>query len=141
MGVGEIITNPRHYVDQITGELRTKHFLILANSRAGDLIIRLLTSRQHGRQKAPACSHIDPYPSFYMGHIGGALTSQSWLDLRFHPDLDGAYVAAQLARGQMRAVATIAGSQLIEAMECAAGAPDTTRAQEQAIRDSLSLLR
>lgn len=141
MVVGEILLNPAHYVDRQTGESKPKYFLILALSRSGDLIVRLLTSRVHGRPEQPRCFHGDPYPSFYLGILGGRLSDKSWLDLRGHPDLDCGTVQKKLQAGQMEVVTTLDRELLAAAMDCAAAAPDTALLQERSIRDSLAQLR
>jgi hypothetical protein len=139
--VGEILYNPRHYVDAQTGESMPKYFLILSFTRADDAIVRLLTSRQHGRPEDPCCYHGDPYPSFYLGVLGGRLPQKSWLDLRNHPDLESALLQQRLRSGSIKLVMRLELPQLMLAMECAAAAADTTREQEQCIRDALSRLR
>jgi len=53
MRIGEIIFNPRHYVDPISSEFKGKYFLVLGVSDGADLIVRLLSSRDYGRRKDP----------------------------------------------------------------------------------------
>jgi len=139
--VGKIILNPRHYIDSLTGKLKPKYFLILAFANSGDLIVRLPTSRQHSRPENPACSHADPYPSFYPGVPGGELKKKTWLDLRSHPDLDASDAGRRVKSGAFRPVLQLDRDVFIPAMECAARAPDTTRYQEIAISDAISRMR
>lgn len=141
MRPGEIYFHRRFYVDMDTGEFRGKYLLVLAEFPGGDLVVRLLTSRQHGRPKAPPCFHGDPYPAFYMGVVGGPLQRESWLDLRGLDDFDGRDVARQVAGGELSHAVTLVGVVYRQAAECAAAANDTTRLQEQAIRDQLAQLR
>ncbi len=44
--------------------------------------VHLISTRGKSRQGAP-------YPGFYLGVIGGRLTSKNWVDLRRFEDLDG----------------------------------------------------
>jgi hypothetical protein len=139
--VGDIVYNPRHYLDPQTGESKGKYFLVLAFTRADDAIVRLLTSRQHGRPEDPRCFHGDPYPSFFLGVLGDRLPHKSWLDLRNHPNLESGVLRQRLKSGAIEIAMKLALPLLMQAMECAAAAPDTTREQEQCIRDALSRLR
>lgn len=77
------------YLNRETGEFEAKYLLLLAALPEGDLVARLLTSRQHGRPENPACFHGHPYSSFYLGVLGGLLSAKSWLDLRYLEDFDG----------------------------------------------------
>lgn len=141
MNVGEIFFNSRHYCDAVTGEFRGKYFLILALSKGGDLVARVLTSRVHGRPESPPCSHSDPYPSFYLGQLGGRLSEKTWLDLRHHPDLDSRTIERKITNSIIEPVMALKGTLLIKAMECMAAAPDTTVIQEQCVRDALPSVR
>lgn len=103
--------------------------------------MRLLTSRPHGRPESPRCHHGHPYPSFYLGVIGGPLTAKSWLDLRGLPDVDAVEFANKQKRGQIVEVARISQAALVPLLECVANAEDTTRLQERSIRAALEALR
>jgi hypothetical protein len=67
---GQIFRHTRYYRDD--SGWQTKYLLVLTGT-ADDFVIRLLTSRAHGRPEQPPCYHGDPYPGFYLGIIGGAL--------------------------------------------------------------------
>lgn len=142
LGVGDILRDEAFYADQGTGELRPKFLLVLAPTPGGDVVWRLLTSRQHGRPEQPPCYHGSPYPGFYLGVIDPScgLGGKSWLDLRALSDADGVALARGMAARRVRRVTTLARERLRPALECAAAADDTTRAQEQAIRDQLAQL-
>lgn len=140
LATGTILHHPRFYADGETGELKPKFLCVLATTRAGDVIWRLLTSRQRGRPEQPPCYHGDPCPGFYLGVIdtSAGLGKQSWLDLRGLDDGDGIDVAKSLDAGELTIAATINAATLRAMLECAAAADDTTRAQECAIRDALA---
>lgn len=140
MRPGEIHFHRRFYVDTTTGEFRGKYLLALAVLPGGDLVVRLLTSRQYGRPKDPLCFHGDPYPAFYLGVVGGPLQKESWLDLRRLDDFDAHDVARQTTGGELTLAVTLEGAFFRQAAECAAAANDTTRLQERAIRNQLALL-
>jgi len=141
MDVGEICCHEQFYRDT-TGQLRAKYFLVLARTEQGDVIARLLTSRyREFRPVEPPCHHGDPYPGFFLGILGGVLTRETWLDLRQFDDLDVDAVAIGLRKGLIRPVMRLDSPRLRAAMECAAGADDTTRQQERRIRDALATLR
>jgi len=124
-----------HFYRDAAGHWQTKYLLVLTGTPDGDVVFRLLTSRAHGRPEQPPCYHGNPYPSFYLGHLGGALTAKSWLDLRRHDDYDGISFAADLIAGDLLPVATLPQETLCQALNCAASADDTTRQQERLIRD------
>jgi hypothetical protein len=137
--VGEIYRDSAFYLDQNSGELKPKFLLVLAVPRNGDLVARLLTSRYAGlRPQNPACFHGDPYPGFFLGILGGQLTRMTWLDLRGLSDLDPWDFAQRQERALLCKIGELPAEQLRPALECAARADDTTRAQERAIRDALA---
>lgn len=139
---GTILHHPYFYADA-NGELKPKYLMVLAPARSGDVIWRLLTS-QHAdmRPEKPPCHHGDPYPGFYLGVIdtSAGLGKKSWLDLRPLEDGDNLEVAKLLNEGVLTIETSISGDSLRAALECAAAADDTTRAQERAIRDELAAL-
>jgi hypothetical protein len=140
---GTVLHHPRFYVDAETGELKAKYLVVLALTRGGDVVWRLLTNRHASmRPEQPPCHHGDPYPGFYLGVIDTAhrLGKKSWLDLRGFDDGDGSEVARLLRDGELAVATTLAGELLRAAMICAAGADDTTPAQERAMRDQLAAL-
>ena len=137
---GTILHHSGFYADRETGELKPKFLFVLATTASGDVIWRLLTSRQYGRPEQPPCCHDDPYPGFYLGVIdtSARLGKKSWLDLRPLDDGDGIEVAKLLDKGVLTIETSISGDPLHAALECAAAADDTTRAQERVIRDQLA---
>ena len=140
VGLGDIVHVPDFYADSETGDLRAKYLLILAQHAHGDFIARLLTSRTHGRPESPPCFHGTPYPGYFLGVIGTRLDRPTWIDLRGLDDIDHAELADSANRGAA-VVHSIDRVVLANAMACVAGADDTTRAQERALRDALARLR
>lgn len=139
--VGHIYRDNAFYADPTTGELKPKFFLVLAAPSRGDIVARLLTSRYADlRPEAPPCFHGDPYAGFYLGVLGGSLGTKSWLDLRPMDDLDRWDFAKHEEAGRLKEIMALPMPQLRAAMECAAGADDTTQAQAKLIRDSLAAL-
>jgi len=139
--IGQIYRHSTFYADSASGQLRPKFLLVLAFPAGGDLVVRLLTSRHEGiRPERPPCFHGDPYAGFYLGVLGGGLGRKTWLDLRGLEDLDVAEFANKLEKGIVTLVGTVEGPMLHAAMECAAGAQDTTRRQECSIRDALATM-
>lgn len=137
MGVipGQIYRHDHFYRDA-AGQWQTKYLLVLAGTSDGDVVFRLLTSKAHGRPESPLCYHGDPYPSFYLGCLGGELTAKSWLDLRQQADYDG----VQFSKEHLPCIATLSKAVLCCALDCAANAEDTTRQQERLIRDQRAAL-
>lgn len=136
---GHIYRRVRVYRDA-AGQWQTKYFLVLAGTQDGGVVFRLLTSRAHGRPERPPCYHDDPYPSFYLGYLGGELSAKSWLDLRPQDDYDGISFAADLTANALTQVATLATDILCQALDCVANADDTTRQQEGLMRDQRAAL-
>jgi hypothetical protein len=138
---GQVFRHERFYLSRETGEFEAKYLLSLATTAGGDLVMRLLTSRAHGRPELPPCYHGMPYPSFYLGIPGKPLLKKSWLDLRGLPDFDPVEFGNKLKRGQIAAVHQIPLIMMLPVLECVANAEDTTRLQERSIRDALTQLR
>ncbi len=141
MKPGEIYRHEAFYRSSETGELEAKYLVLLAALPAGDFVARLLTSRPHGRPESPACSHGHPYSSFYLGVLGGPLGAKSWVDLRYLDDFDELEFQRRLNSRRVVPVAALSKSTLLDLLDCAASAEDTTRLQERAIRDALASLR
>lgn len=136
---GQIYRHSRFYQDA-TGQWQTKYLLVLAPTSGSDVIFRLLTSRAHGRPEQPPCYHGDPYPGYYLGHLGGKLTAKSWLDLRKQDDYDGRIFAADVAAGALTLALTLSQAILCLALDCAANAEDTLKLQERGMRDQRAAL-
>lgn len=137
---GEVYRHDDFYADTTSGELLSKYLLILAVNQAGDVVFRLLTSRQHGRPEQPPCFHGMPYPSFYLDVPGGPLNSKTWLDLRGSGDYDGDVFRQKMRNGSLHLVLRISAATLKQSLDCASRADDTTRAQATAIRDALAAI-
>lgn len=141
MDSGEIYRHDRLYIDAATGEIRAKYMLMLAPTRAGDWVARLLTSRQNMRPRNPPCFHGDPYPGYFLGVPGGPLSFDTWVDLRGMQDVDADDVRTLLAKNCMHLILRLPRETLVGVLDCAAGAIDTTGQQERALRDALARLR
>lgn len=140
---GTVLHHSRFYLDTDTGECRPKFLVLLAPMRGGDWVVRLLTSQHVGvRPEQPSCHHGDPYPGFYLGVLDPAngLGRKSWLDLRWLEDADDTDMSRALDAEILTVVTTLPVELLKLVLACVAGADDTTRAQEQALRDQLAAL-
>ncbi len=135
---GDIYLHRRFYVDCDTGEFKGKYLIVLAITPGRDLVIRLLTSRSHGRPEQPPCFHGDPYPGFFLGIPGEPLNRPTWIDLRHLNDADPLDFRRDIERSVMAHVVRIAKPALRTILDCAANANDTTRLQERALRDELA---
>jgi hypothetical protein len=138
---GEIYRHEAFYRSGETGHLEAKYLVLLAALPADDFVARLLTSRPHGRPEHPACSHGHPYSSFYLGVPGGSLGAKSWVDLRYLDDFDGLEFQRRLNSKRIASVTSLSKPMLLDLLDCAAGAEDTTQLQERAMRDTLASLR
>lgn len=136
----EIYCHHAFYRDRLTGEVKRKFFVVLARLPSEDLVVRLLTSRSHGRPETPPCFHGMPYPGFYLGVLGGRFGKESWLDLRYLDDFDPSGAVALRKRSVLEHEGTLAPSVFPALLDCAARADDTTKAQERAMRDELARL-
>ena len=141
MAAGAIYRHEGFYRSAETGRLEPKFLVLLATLPSNDLVARLLTSRSHGRPETPNCYQGRPYTSFYVGVLGGLLHTKSWVDLRYLDDFDGIEFNRRLGGGQIRPVTSLSQEVLVALLDCVAGAEDTTRLQERAIRDELARLR
>lgn len=141
MESGQIYRYDDFYLSAKTGRYEPKYLVVLAFTPAGDGVARLLTSRAHGCPENPPCHHGDPYPGFYLGVLGFALGAKSWVDLRGLEDFDIGTLQRKQARHQVHLIVAVARAPLITLLDCAANADDTTRLQENSIRDQLAKLR
>lgn len=141
MRAGEIYKHARFYADPESGALLPKYFLVLALTNGRDVVLRLLTSRQHGRPEVPPCFHGYPYPGFYLGVPGGELGTKSWLDLRWRGDYDGDDFQQGVQKGDITLSVTLPQPTLCGALDCASRADDTTDAQRRIMLDTLAALR
>jgi len=137
---GDIYRDDAFYVAP-TGELKAKYLLVLAAPAGRDVVIRLLTSRQHGRPEQPPCFHGDPYAGYYLGVPGDELKRKTWVDLRAQDDLDAIACRGRQERGTMTPVMQLDAATTARVIECVAGADDTTREQESLLRDALAGMR
>ena len=76
-----------------------------------------------------------------MGLLGGSLRAKSWVDLRYLDDFEGIEFKRRVNGGRIVPVTLMRRDVLVELLDCVAAAEDTTRLQEQAIRDELTRLR
>lgn len=141
MRSGEIYKHEAFYRDAESGQRLPKYLVILGRTAAKDIVARLLTSRTHGRPENPRCFHGVPYPSFYLGVLGDPLSAKSWVDLRALNDIDAVEFERRRTKGVITHVTSLAPQINIDLLDCAARADDTTRLQEKAILDELTLLR
>ena len=141
MKPGEIYRHEDFYRSIETGSREPKYLVVLAALSSGDLVARLLTSRSHGRPETPQCYHGHPYPSFYLGVLGGSLSAKSWVDLRYLDDFDEFEFKRRLKSNRITLTTSLITEVLPDLLDCVAAAEDTTRLQEQAIRDALANLR
>lgn len=141
MASGAIYRHEAFYRSAESGRFEPKFLVLLAALTSDDLVARLLTSRFHGRPENPPCFHGRPYPSFYIGVLGGPLRARSWVDLRYLDDFDAIEFKRRVNGGRIVPVTLLRREVLVELLDCVAGAEDTTRLQEQAIRDELTRLR
>jgi hypothetical protein len=138
---GEIYRHEAFYRNEETGSFEAKFLVILATPATDDIVARLLTSRAHGRPESPACYQGHPYPSFFLGVLGGQLSAKSWVDLRYLDDFDGYEFRRRLTSTRIRPITLLGRDVVMQLLDCAAGAEDTTRIQARAIRDALASLR
>jgi len=138
---GDIYRHEAFYRSAETGRLEPKYLVLLAALASGDWVARLLTSRPHGRPEQPPCFHGRPYSSFYLGVIGGPLSAKSWVDLRYLEDFDEFEFRRRLKSNRIVPIISLSKDALVQVLDCAAAAEDTTRLQERAIRDALAKVR
>jgi len=138
---GDIYRHEAFYRSAETGRLEPKYLVLLAALASGDWVARLLTSRPHGRPEQPPCFHGRPYSSFYLGVIGGLLSAKSWVDLRYLEDFDEFEFRRRLKSNRIVPIISLSRDALVQVLDCAAAAEDTTRLQERAIRDALAKVR
>jgi hypothetical protein len=141
VSTGAIYRHEAFYRSIDTGRLEPKFLVLLATLPSNDLVARLLTSRSHGRPEIPNCFQGRPYASYYIGVLGGPLHTKSWVDLRYLDDFDCIEFNRRLTGGRIHPVTSLRQEVLVQLLDCVAGAEDTTRLQERAIRDELARLR
>ena len=132
---GQIYRHQRFYLNA-DGKFKAKYFLIFTESPGNDLIFALLTSRDTGRPTEPRCFHGNPYPGFCLGIPGNPLSRETWLDLRSLHELERSSFNKQAENRFIDYVTSLEPGLLIEGLDCAAGADDTTRYQARLILDT-----
>jgi len=141
MQPGQLYRHSHFYFSAETGRHESKYFVVLAFTPAGDVIARLLTSRSHGRPEQPPCYHGDPYPGFYLGVLGPPLGAKSWVDLRSLEDFDISSLQRKLGQQQISLITALPTITFTALLDCVANADDTTKLQENSIRNQLAALR
>jgi hypothetical protein len=117
--------------------------LVLAVRADGDIVYRLLTSREYHRVREPACVQSGDRPGYFMGipQPVGALNRATWLDLReVEDDYDSVEFRKLEKASVLEKVHTVPLDVLCPALSCAAYAQDTTRAQKNCIMQSRASL-
>ena len=69
------------------------------------------------------------------------MSAKSWVDLRYLDDFDEFEFKRRLKSGRITPVTSLAKETLSDLLDCASAAEDTTRMQEQVMRDALAELR
>lgn len=132
----------RFYTDESTGEELTKYIVVLAHSRFGDIVLRLLTSQSALRGVGP-CNHDETRPGYYLGVVDPAvgLGKESWLDLRGYDDVEPETWDARVRDGVLTQVACLPNDVMCPALLCAIGARDTQKQQQAAIYETRAAIR
>ena len=139
MQPGSIHRHAQFYAGVADGTLLPKLMLILAAPAGDDLVFRVLTSKL--RPEAPACHHGAPYPSYFLGVVGGFLSQKTWVDLRRQPDFDIDTFAAGVRKQVITPAGQLPNGVLAEVLTCTAASEDATNAQARKMRDVLAGLR
>lgn len=137
---GDIYRDAEFYVTA-AGELSPKYLIVLATPAGSDVIVRLLTSRSHGRPEVPPCYHGKPYGGYFVGILDKPLTQKSWIDLRYLDDLDPGDFRQGETAGRLAQVGQLSNELLRDIVLCVAAADDTTKRQERCLRDALETMR
>jgi hypothetical protein len=124
------------------GRACPKYAVVLAITRGGDIVLRLLTSRSNLRPIECKCSHDHP-PGYHLGVLDpeGRLHAESWVDLRDLDDIDPSVWRSLVASGKLSRQLCLDAQLLCNALACAAEAPDTTRHQRAAMYETRAQLR
>jgi hypothetical protein len=140
--LGEVWRWADFYNDRQTGEPLTKYVAVLAFTQGGDIVARLLTSQESLRSRA-GCSHDPIRPGYYLGVLdpNGRLHEQSWVDLRELEDVDPRDWDGLVRAGKLAHELNLTPAVLCEVLQCAIGAPDTTRQQQVAMYASRTQLQ
>lgn len=137
--VGEIWRHADFYTDRETSKLLPKYLVVLAVHANKDITYRLLTSQPYNRVTAPACDQDEDRPGYYIGvpnpvpQPDPPMTKQTWIDLRETEDFDARDFQAKVNDGILTFIYNLDPAILCPAMQCAAYAQDTTRAQKDHI--------
>lgn len=132
--IGEVWCWDDFYKDPDSGAPLPKFVVVLAFAASGDIVLRLLTSRETLRPQT-ACSHDSVRPGFFLGVIDPAtrLNKPTWIDLRELDDVESEEWDELVADGTLTPVLQLGQAILCDALICAIGAPDTQRQQQNAM--------
>src|SRR5690242_4543678 len=88
-GIGEVWRWDAFYSDPDSGAPLPKFVVVMGHADGGDIVLRLLTSRETLRSTA-GCSHDSVRPGFYIGVVDPAarLNKPTWIDLREFDDVE-----------------------------------------------------
>lgn len=123
----------RYYLDEETGEYRSKYVLILATSPCGnDALSAVLTSKANGLREEPACDAGPPRAGYYLGVPGCGLTKSTWVDFSSAKDEDDFAFKRHIANGRIASHALVLpGDVFCGVLRCLSKSEDINKRQHQ----------
>lgn len=137
--IGEVYYYPNYSFPD--GGEKNKYVVIMGTTVYGDFVLGRTTTKENLRVRNPACDHTDPYPGFYLNRADGIFYRDSWLALDRLDDHEEDSFNHAVTQNSVSLVGVLSRSLLLDLLDCARTANDTTKAQDNAIANACSDLR
>lgn len=132
----------RYYLDQDTGEYKSKYVLILAVGPNGDdALSAVLTSKAHGLREEPACDSGPPRAGYYLGVPGEGLHKPTWVDFSSATDQDAFAFKKLVAAGRITPEALVLPANVFcGVLRCLGQSEDINNRQHKWLASTIAAL-
>lgn len=140
---GQMWRDDCYYLDRKTGRCQRKYVVVLAvDSRSGDVVTAVFTSKPNGLVEQPACNLGPPRAGHFVGAPGGVFTLPTWVDFNSLQDLDAGDLTKLQHGGRMNLVPqTLPVPLLCAVLRCVLQCDDLTGRQARLVGDAAAALR
>lgn len=132
----------RYYLDQTTGEYKSKYVLILAvGSNGDDALSAVLTSKANGLREDPACDFGPPRAGYYLGVPGVVLYKPTWVDFSSAADQDAFAFKKLIASGRITPVELVLAADVFcGVLRCLSQSEDINNRQHKWLAATIAAL-
>lgn len=139
---GQVWQDNCYYFDSATGECMRKYVLVLAvETKSGDCVTAVFTSKPHGLKENPPCSLGPPRAGYFVGVPGGALSMPTWVDFSSVATLDSSDLVIHERSGRKKLLGLVLPQQVFCAvLRCVLQSEDIARREARWIGDTAAAL-